>query len=571
MFLVTSFLLLVLPCDSQIPSVCLLQKKTKTVLTSSIAHQEHKADNTGLQTHHHEKLAPLLPAHKQHKQLPPLSVAEECHALPLKHDAINSTVILVIGAGVLWWFFLPLSNSRNDVRALLAIGCYVLFQENLIFSSILIDSLTFARNLHAEAWFSGFLISVHKMGTSTGQLSFLVTLRMFPELWRKSLTVLGTGASLQIIGGLVFCMAGILSLAFTSLSLSRSLCMNLALCGRFLAGVGGGIQVALAWNQASHLLTGEQRALQNSRIVLAAALGLGAGPLLITAARSTGSLHDMGSAQLLAGSCEHVSMFPLAVALPLMQLAAIVQAPSVAKTACAATRATTAAVKNAPRQIAVVLLCLFMLVLRNLSVSALEAGMAMVMQTEYSASETIVGVATSFIVFSVLPGQAFYEAFRNSTTTKFWARSFLRIALLGSVMLFYEDPRMLLVACFIIFPAMTLSSGHIVGFGQDHALPNGYLLDLNTVTIVGNVLGDLVGRGGGPVFSRWGIALGGQDAFAIEQLGMVACSILLYEVALFLSPIEKADTEEEEEEEEVKPEAYLKPETAKADKMLSHE
>lgn len=538
-----------------------MQKQTR-FYTKLDAHQVHETHQK-IRTDEHGKLAPLVPAknqRKHHEKLPPLSVAEECRALPLKHDAINSTVILVIGAALLWWFFLPLSDSRNDVRALLAIGCWVLFQENLIFSSILIDSLTFSRNLHADAWYSGFLISVHKMGTSTGQLSFLFALRRSPDLWRKSLAVLGTGASLQIMGALLFCLAGLLSLAYTSLSLSRFLCMNLALCGRFLAGVGGGIQVALAWNQASHLLTGEQRALQNSRIVLAAALGLGAGPLLITAARRTSSLHDMGTAQLLAGSCEHVSMFPLAVALPMMQLAAIVQAPSIPDTAYAVTRATTAAVTHAPRQTVVVLLCLLMLLLRNLSVSALEAGMAMIMQTEYSASETVVGVAMSFIVFSVLPGQACYEAFRKYTTPDFWARSFLRMALLGSVVLFYQDVRMLLAACFIIFPTMTLSSGQIVGLGQDHALPSGYLLDLNTVTIVGNVVGDLVGRGGGPVLSRWGIELGGQDAFAFEQLGMVALSIVLYEIALFVSPIEKVETEAE-----VKSKALLAPETAKTE------
>lgn len=563
MFLVAFALLFIVPCGSQ---VCLIQKQT-TLHTAMDKHQVHEAHDQSFQEHGHAKLAPLAPARKQHehKKLPPLSVAEECHALPLKHDAINSTVILVIGAALLWWFFLPLSDSRNDVQALLAIGCWVLFQENLIFSSVLIDSLTFSRNLHADAWFSGFLISVHKMGTSTGQLSFLLVLRRFPDLWRKSLAVLGTGASMQIMGALLFCLAGLLSLAYNSLSLSRSLCMNLALCGRFLAGVGGGIQVALAWNQASHLLTGEQRALQNSRIVLAAALGLGAGPLLITAAR-TSTLHDMGSAQLLAGSCEHVSMFPLAVALPMMQLAAIVQAPSIPDTAYAATRATTAAVTHAPRQIVVVLLCLLMLMLRNLSVSALEAGMAMVLQTEYSESETIVGVATSFIVLSVLPGQACYEAFRKYTTSNFWVRSFLRTALLGSVALFYQDVRMLLAACFIIFPTMTLSSGQIVGLGQDHALPNGYLLDLNTVTIVGNVLGDLVGRGGGPVFSRWGIELGGQDAFAFEQLGMVAFSIVLYEVALFVSPIKKADIEEEKHEDKSK--ALFGPETPKTGQQI---
>lgn len=294
-------------------------------------------------------------------------------------------------------------------------------------------------------------------------------------------------------------------------------------------GLGGGLQISLAWTQAANLLSGADRGVQNMRVFLGGCLGLGAGPLIMSASWC------ITDALECARGFGFMVLFPMSAVLPLIQLAFLLpfKIPSLQSLEAKGSpvlspRSSALTIGETCRRVAVVLICLSMQMLRNLTLASLEAGASAIFQVQYGWSHGMIGVGTAAIVFAALPAQIIFERFRSAMSPHSWTIAMLWTSLAASFVMLCPSSIVFLGASMVLFPMMALSSGLIMARMQENVLPEGYFLDLNTATLLGLVAADFMGRGGGPVLARWSTSRLGQEGFVMVEAVACAVAILLY-------------------------------------------
>ena len=293
---------------------------------------------------------------------------------------------------------------------------------------------------------SGCLVGAHKMGTAVGMVLVFLALKFYPECWRRPQRGLVAGALLQI----VFCLTFAL-LAFFEVE-GRLWVLWVLVASRLLLGMGGGLQVSLAWNLAARLPS-EHRALHNLRLFVAGCLGLGAGPLVSSLATATAKIVPCSSD--LDGS---EGMLALLALIPWMQLCLILRPlPSLEQMADCRTEGG----KSGARA-AVVCLCLAMLVLRNLSLASLEVGTAQLFQSKYDIEPGLAGLLCAIIVFTALPVQLLYERMQVSKQSNVSLQTMLWTSLAAGCLLIFENFATFYIASMLFFPMMALSSGIVM-------------------------------------------------------------------------------------------------------------
>jgi len=438
---------------------------------------------------------------QQSARAPSSKIVPECLMVDVVIPAVVLTVLGTLALGLIFRF----AVDSAPTTYMLALGVYANFQDNLLFTLVLVKSYSLAAQFQAGPIASGCLVGAHKMGTAMGMVLVFLALKVFPECWRRPRLGLLVGAFLQIAAAGSFA-----ALAFFEASNGWVLWVLVA--SRLLLGLGGGLQVSLAWNLAARLV-GESRELHNLRLFVAGCLGLGAGPLMSSLATALAKLvpcHLDGFEGMLA----------FVALLPWMQLSVLLRPlPSLEElAACGAQKQTSRA------QAVVVCLCLAMLVLRNLALASLEVGTAELFQKKYHFPPVVVGLLCALIVFTALPVQLFYERMQGQISL----HSMLWASLASGCFLMFENFSALFAASMFFFPMMALSSGIVMAKMQEYVMPDGSVLDRNTTTLLGLVMADFLGRGLGPISARYGIYLGGQRGFAWTQVAYAALSLVLF-------------------------------------------
>ncbi|CAE7453872.1 unnamed protein product, partial [Symbiodinium sp. CCMP2456] len=427
---------------------------------------------------------------------------------------IPAVVVTLLGTIVLHLIFRCVVDSA-PVTYMLALGVYANFQDNLLFTVVLVRSHVLALQFQASPLASGCLVGAHKMGTAVGMVLVFLALKFYPECWRRPRRGLVAGALLQIVFSCAFAL-----LAFFEVE-GRLWVLWVLVTSRLLLGMGGGLQVSLAWNLAARLPS-EHRALHNLRLFVAGCLGLGAGPLVSSLATATAKIVPCSSD--LDGS---EGMLALLALIPWMQLCLLLPPlPSLEQMP----DCRTAGGKSGARA-AVVCLCLAMLVLRNLSLASLEVGTAELFQSKYDIQPGLAGLLCAIIVFTALPVQLLYERLQVGKQSRVSLQSMLWASLAAGCFLIFENFATFYIASMLFFPMMALSSGIVMARMQDYVMPDGSLLDRNTTTLLGLVMADFLGRGFGPISARYGIALGEQQGFAMTQITYAAVSVVLFMVS----------------------------------------
>jgi len=454
---------------------------------------------------------------------------------PIASLLIPPAVFCLFGAVALFAVFrsiLVVGRDANDpLEFVLCLGVFNSFQENMLFTMVLVHAFDFMHSLGAGAVTSGTLIGMHKMGTSCGTAVLCMGVHMNPKLWRFSRPIILLGAWLQIISGFVFGALGFAAMEHSQVKLPVGTVVNLLFAVRFVQGFGGGLQVSLALNQSAQTTSGNRRETQNMRVLVGACLGLGAGPLIMSAA------WWVATAMPCSGRLGSRLMLPLVAVLPLMQLAVLLplEVPSLEGVSDIGEKAIATGKKRGCCRVAVVLMCIFMQVVLNLCLAALEAGVSILFQTKYGWSRGRVGLGTSAIVFAALPVQLIWEQIKTIMAPEAWTIVMLWTSIATAILLRVCDANVLQGAPMILFPLMALSSGLILSKMQDHALPRGSLLDLNTSTLLGLVVMDFAGRGGGPVAARWSVSRFGQEGFAWLLIGGCGATTFVYHITLCIS------------------------------------
>ncbi|CAE7241478.1 unnamed protein product [Symbiodinium natans] len=422
---------------------------------------------------------------------------------------IPAVILALLGAAALFLVYKFVVDA-SPVPYTMALGVYSNFQDNFLFTLVLVRSQRLADDFHANLFVSGCLVGAHKMGTALGMLAVFLALKVSPNFWRATRAVYSTGALLQISGAAAFAACGFLGdTRLAGLVLARP-----------LMGLGGGIQISLAFTQAAHL-AGKNRALYNLRFFAAGCVGMGAGPFL-------SSLASAISPPKPTGQDDFEGMLAFAALAPWMQVSMLLRSiPSLDNVA----------ERKAPRgtsraQAVVVCLCLAMLVLRNLCLSSLEVGIAQLTQTHFGFGQLAAGVLCALTVFVTLPVLLLYE---KSERVRFWLSlgAMLWTGLAAGCLLLCERFVVFYFGALLFFPMMVLNSGLVMAKMQEYAMPDGSLVDRNTTTVLGLIMADFFGRGFGAISTRIDVTLGGQRVFALTQITFVALSLLLHLVSDF--------------------------------------
>ncbi|OLP99428.1 hypothetical protein AK812_SmicGene18027 [Symbiodinium microadriaticum] len=445
-------------------------------------------------------------------------------------DVVIPAVVLTLLSTIVLHLVFRCVVDPAPVTYMLALGVYANFQDNLLFTVVLVRSHVIALQFQANPMASGCLVGAHKMGTAVGMVLVFLALKFYPECWRRPQRGLVAGALLQIVFSCTFAL-----LAFFEVE-GRLWVLWVMVASRLLLGMGGGLQVSLAWNLAARLPS-EHRALHNLRLFVAGCLGLGAGPLVSSLATATAKFVPCGSD--LNGS---EGMLAFLALIPWMQLCLLLRPlPSLEQMADCRT-----AGGQSGARVAVVCLCLAMLVLRNLSLASLEVGTAELFQSKYDIEPGLAGLLCAIIVFTALPVQLLYERLQVSKQSNVSLRIMLWASLAAGWLLIFENLASFYIASMLFFPMMALSSGIVMARMQDYAMPDGSLLDRNTTTLLGLVMADFLGRGFGPISARHGIHMGEQLGFAFTQVTYAAVSVVLFvvsEVASLRTTQRKTETE----------------------------
>lgn len=187
---------------------------------------------------------------------------------------------------------------------------------------------------------------------------------------------------------------------------------------------------------------------------------------------------------------------------------------------------------------------LFFICCRAFSVSALEAGTAMLLEVEFKWDKKhAIGVAIGFCFLCSGLMNLLLKTCKAHISLSLRLRAMMGLSALGAFMMMpvacflrYADCSwVLLAADCVLFSCLQVSDGMIQGIMYNHALPNGFFLDVSNVAVLALIFCDGVGRTLGPPVARWNIDRGGQWEYALWQLAICSAAILLMEFILYLN------------------------------------
>ena len=445
-------------------------------------------------------------------------------------DALELLLPVILSLSLGWTsiYLIMTSLARgSEYKAVLAMSVLAVFVENLLYSSVFVDSLDFAYNLMQTEAESGWIVGMHKMGTSVGTFLVFCMFVQYPEIWRyRGLTVMFTGFGVQCVGGMAFGLCGLANVYFGTTGKPFD---TLVLLARFLQGTGGGLQVAFGLMQSALLLTGLERSIQNTRFYLGACLGMGTGPLLSSLSTATARLSHCQTQPGYEATFAVCTLLPL-IQLPMLRLAPKEVEPNEVEPELGESSQGSSTTPHRLQRIVVIVLCIILQAVRSFCTAAVEAAVSELLYTQYQWSRRTTGVTTAAMMFTMIPAQVFYERLGRNISVNKAIRFLLLTAAVGSALNLFNSLAGLITGACVVLPSLALSSGLIMGTMQVHNIPQSYVFDLNGTTLLSLILSDLFGRGVGPIAARMTIARGGQHEFGERQLLVGVLSMLLYEL-----------------------------------------
>lgn len=482
---------------------------------------------------------------------------------------------LVAGAAVAYlWCELRRAKSARDQRdatneIAFVVGCYFALVDSIIFAMVIPDSydLTVALlppNLEGSALFSGVVVGAFKAGTAVGAVPTYFLLRRFPDFWRHYYRqVLVACAAMSLVGTALYAaVAFAANLPGEDTTGAKRHLVEVLIFGRVVGGLGAGVRLMLVRTVLSRLSLSEDRPALLCRLVFSLTLGVVVGPFV------SSGVKILYSCDVLSPRCfEAVGL--AGVALTLSQLGATMALKSLTSSRDVlaeeeqAVRAGSLSAAELARRRSVVLHCLLFTLCRSIWFTGLEAATAMILEVHLGWPSKFVGLGTGAAFLVVVPIRTWYQVDRERFTTVGWIKRGLCVALVGSLVLFphlrwmqagnlagkWQTPHtsaasvVLLLGNSLLFSSF-LSDGLSQGILSQHLLPREWsVLNLDTMNLAIMVAKIGIGRPLGPHFTRFLVNLGGQNFFAMSQVGFAAfafCTASSMERALGSSYSKKA-------------------------------
>jgi len=420
-------------------------------------------------------------------------------------------VVFGVGSALVAVSLRPYAQEARVPGCALAAGVIGHHVEGLLYTYILSDSLVLCERVGQGAEFSGLLLGAHKMGTAAGSLALWCALRYRPECWRAGKLFFRFAVCLQVIGSALFS-----AVAHGATALHNDFSVPLLIFGRLVTGLGGGAIVFLTLMIIGKGLPIDQRPGWSVTFFLVGVSALGVGPLCAAVAVEFVTSLGCDPQEALSTILVVLPIFPLIQAqcwatYPDLQDATDFSQQTAQTNAHSIQTGVLA-------QSLVMACCVAMQALRNLTISSLEAGVTMLLESSYSWSSAATGFAVAVVISTVILANCAYSRIAGRISPYVLQHIMSCGILLGSLVIFLRHPIMLLVGTAVGIQASALSGGLIMAMLQKYALPEGLLFDLSKAMLMATVGCDFVGRGCGPAIARQLAAWGGQSCLASFQL-----------------------------------------------------
>jgi len=275
---------------------------------------------------------------------------------------------------------------------------------------------------------------------------------------------------------------------------------------RFLQGLGGGAQQLLIQNQVGHLAPAFERHDRQLSIFVALSLGLGCAPLCAALFQTTASIVQCELQRKLVA---YEAVLFLSAVFPLANFYCLFFYPDLShevdlrileKGAIGPSQYTL--------QSFMVILCIAAIVTRVFALAAWEAALTLLLEVQYGLSSLHIAMAVSLMCFSTLFVRFCLDKYKDTYTVATWIRILCCTGIVGMVFAWFQNVWMLIAGSFLLYPVLYMLGGFFMGTLQNACLPDGYILDLKTATLIAAWGSELVGRGLAPTASRTSLSTG---------------------------------------------------------------
>lgn len=479
------------------------------------------------------------------------SKTDECN-----HNVLGFVLPSLILLAVLGTYMGLLLRSSGDRAAerVFVVGYFLTLADNMIFSLVIPDSYGLVAKLGGDAYLSGLVIGVFKLGTFFGAAIIYALLRRHPKLWKEYAWHFFVICGLcSVVGTATWLVVSIFAGRSHALMSAPTL-LAMLLFGRVVGGIGAGLRLIMVRTQLQCLNSTRARPARQASILFAIHVGMGVGPLFAGSAR----LIDNAFCPALAdGRYETVGLVGLAVSLAC--LFAGLRAPrlegaqefdlAVPSSAIVKQDDATAHSSAFTHQV-VIISCLGYSIMRAFVVSGGEVATSMLLEVEYKWHVAWISMAIGVCLLTCIPLNMCYARCSGMLSVKSWIKLMLGVSMVGCVLIF-ETPRILLVhfdsetrqllqafsllfADMLILPSFWLSDALSQGVMMNHVRKDGEsFLSLNNINILQVLLIDGLTRTVGPALARGQADLTGRNGYALQQTVLTGVAVLVA-VALVL-------------------------------------
>jgi hypothetical protein len=469
-----------------------------------------------------------------------------------QHDLLGvlvATVVVIVSLGSYLGVLLYSSHGRPAERVF-NVGYFLTLADTIIFSLVIPDSYNLVQKLGGEAYVSGLVIGVYKLGTFLGALAMFLLLRRHPAMWkefaRHNFLICGL---CSIIGTSCWFFATLASSPFRhALPQNGPALVGLLLFGRVVGGIGAGLRLMMMRAQIPSLNSLRARPGRQASLLFAIHVGMGLGPLIAGSTRLVDNAfcpapaHERHEPIAWVGmAIGFTCLFAVLMVLPLDDAEEFesVHSPS------ARIRQDVVAAQGMPAlHQGVVVSCLSFSMLRAFVVSGGEVATAMLLEVEYKWSVAWIGIASGGCCLSCIPLAKCYTRYGAMMSVKDWVRVMLLVSTVGCLFYFGTTESLLihgdvnkgksiqafslLVADALVLPSFWLSDALSQGVMMNHANQEaGSMFSQSNVNMMQVLLLDGLSRTIGPALARGQADSNGRNGYATQQLALTIAAVLL--------------------------------------------
>lgn len=473
----------------------------------------------------------------QRSSLPASGLAAKSQ--PIARVVLVVVFLLLVVLCLTAWAVFRRKNMPPAQRAVLVTSLINPFLDSVNYTSFVIDSLPLAHALGTDAEFSGWMISVFKVGTFAGMICIWLLFQKLPVekacRWVRSLAV---GAVTVMIFSTAMYAGLIWSLSRESGSVDPE--WKWWVIGlRFLLGSALGFSFLTPW--VTTMFTPQKdRSQAFVQLGLVLCMGASFGCFLAAAAHFLldAFVPPLLSLPLALLVLQALFFIIVAVEFPSLDVADAMPASGDSTPGNTSKGAVTAKL--------FIVACLLFGSLRRFGVSSVEAASSMILEHEYGWSFSSVGIAIGATFLVSIPSIYLYHMLKKRGCDEMWfLRGCLLACILGLVLMLHSTCDLLLatkrkLCSFLLLsgdslflPSMMMANFLTDGMMMSSAQTDGWFKRENV--IIANIFfGDGIGRAFGPPYSRMTLDQLGRDSYVGTQFLICVAALVIIELAVFL-------------------------------------